>query len=191
MLIFSCTQKQETSADESNEVIEKDTLPRIEFNFPEEDLTFSIGSIPNFDTIYYGLNNFDSIQCKNYDFIIYTNGKQKLINNINDELFIPDGFYGLIFKQHKKNCNEGLPSEYSLIQRVKYELPPKGIPCYKSKRNNLLICEKIDTLDNSIWYSGSTFKDCLYVDFTAIYPVGDTIARDLIWQSIKRLKIKK
>jgi hypothetical protein len=71
LLLFSCSQNQETSTVNSKKEIEKDTLPRIELKFNGEDQIFSIYKIQEFDTIYVIHGNSDT-KCGFSEILVYT-----------------------------------------------------------------------------------------------------------------------
>lgn len=162
LLLFSCSQNVESSNDESKKEIDKDTetdtLSRIEFNLAGEDLTFSIGKIPEFDTII-KLSNPDYTSCSSSVDFIYTQKKNPIALTHYGAIGYPDNFLGIHIEipRYKSGKCYKVSTADSIIARLGklYERDKSAKrEIFKTKHGKYEFVSVYDTLDSKLlWYA--------------------------------------
>jgi hypothetical protein len=194
LLLYSCSQNTESESPEPKKEIEKDTLPRVEFQFPGEDLTFSIGEISSFDTTYYLYLINDSIPCKNKSYFIYTIKKNSTVEIYENKLTLSSDFMGIIIEYpHDKDSNcymRGSTTEYGLWEETKHRQEVKSDFCFKEKMNHTMMVSKYDTLNKKQFSFHGINLDSTQMFVESIIPIENEELIHDYFASLKEFQFK-
>lgn len=204
LLFFSCSQNKETNNSTSEKEISKiieDTLPRIEFGFPGEDLKFSVYEITQLDTAYHTKMPNDYL-CGIQEMYFYT---FKSCPKPNFSGFggytLEDSFEGIVFQIPRFKSNECFDPSIQLSLKDKiavicqnFSMIPnnKGKPCLikDSLINNREVMVYLDTVlqKSSYSYRMNVKLDSSFISITGYWKKENTELGKIIIKSIQSFK---